>query len=128
MESTVVSDLRERITRDKLVALRVSIARLAQTVGIQTNKLPVLDEQYDNHLTLKAFAAEHEEGWHALIGAVIGQVEELQAQRGEEDDDEPPDAEPYYDEWNPEESDEPIGDDWAAERRLWEQDADNVPL
>ena len=62
-------------SKASLVALRVSVARLAQVVGAQTQALPITDDMaLDELLEL----AKTQGGWNKLVTAIIDNVQELQ--------------------------------------------------
>jgi hypothetical protein len=62
-------------SKDSLIALRVSVARLAQVVGAQTQTLPITDDMaLDELLEL----AKTQGGWNRLVVAIIDNVQELQ--------------------------------------------------
>ena len=57
----------KRTDRQELEILRVSLARIAQAVGVETEQLPVLDKSYNE---LAPMAREEDRGWNALAGLV----------------------------------------------------------
>jgi len=58
-----------------LIALRISVARIAQTVGVDTLALPVKDKGYaELHRLAKDTAA----GWNYLAGMVHEKLEQEQ--------------------------------------------------
>lgn len=54
--------------RDRLVALRVSVARAAQVYGVELPYLRVLGRPYEELVQL---ARSEERGWNALVAAVM---------------------------------------------------------
>lgn len=61
-------------SKDSLIALRVSLARLAQVVGAQTQTLPITDDMaLDELLEL----AKTQGGWNRLVMTIIDNVQEL---------------------------------------------------
>jgi len=62
-------------SKDSLIALRVSVARLAQVVGAQTQTLPITNDMaLDELLEL----AKTQGGWNRLVMTIIDNVQELQ--------------------------------------------------
>lgn len=62
-------------SKASLVALRVSVARLAQVAGAHTETLPITDDMaLDELLEL----AKTQGGWNRLVMAIIDNVQELQ--------------------------------------------------
>lgn len=59
--------------RDKLEVLRISVARIAQAVGVENSRLPVLDR--GDGVNVFKLASEQERGWNALCAAIIEELE-----------------------------------------------------
>lgn len=57
----------DRTDREELEILRVSLARVAQVAGVQTDDKPVLDRSSFNEL---CEMAKQDRGWNALAGLV----------------------------------------------------------
>jgi len=57
-----------------LIALRISVARIAQTLGVEHPGLPVLGKGYS---ALYFMARDNEYGWNTLASMVKDVVEEL---------------------------------------------------
>jgi len=57
-----------RTAREELEGLRVSLARVAQAVGVQTDDLPVLDKSSYNEI--REMAMVKDRGWNALAATV----------------------------------------------------------
>lgn len=58
----------------RLVNLRVSVARLAQQLKVETDTLPVLDASFAE---LCVMARDQDRGWNTLIGLCMDNVEYL---------------------------------------------------
>ena len=56
----------------RLEILRLSIARVAQAAGVQTEKLPVLEVEEDELLRL---TKEQGDGWNGLCARLIDHIE-----------------------------------------------------
>jgi hypothetical protein len=60
-----------RTPQEELEILRVSLGRVAQAAGVQTDNKPVLDKSSFNELCVMA---KEERGWNALAGLVCEEV------------------------------------------------------
>jgi len=61
-----------RTDREELEGLRVSLARVAQAVGVQTDDKPVLDKSSFNEIREMAMVGDR--GWNALAGLVCEEI------------------------------------------------------
>jgi hypothetical protein len=61
-----------------LVTLRVGLARVCQTAGVETKKLPILGMSFHQLSTL---AKEQERGWNTLAGELQAYIERSQEAR-----------------------------------------------
>lgn len=59
-----------RTDREELEILRVSLARIAQATGVETDSKPVLDKSFNELCAM----AEEDRGWNALAGLVCEEV------------------------------------------------------
>jgi len=57
-----------------LISLRVSVARLAQAAGVETEDLPVLKKPYN---VLHDMACNQSRGWHRLILRVMDVIDPI---------------------------------------------------
>jgi hypothetical protein len=62
-----------KVDRKELETLRLSLARIAQMLGVQTISLPVLTRP--DLASIEKLAREQDRGWNALAGAVSGRIE-----------------------------------------------------
>ena len=60
-----------RTDREELEILRVSLGRIAQAVGVQTEDKPVLDKSSFNELSEMA---KVDRGWNALAGLICEEI------------------------------------------------------
>jgi hypothetical protein len=67
-----------RTPRSELTSLRVSIARIAQAIGVQTEDLLVLNKSYDE---LCKMAKKNERGWNILCGEIRERILERETIR-----------------------------------------------
>lgn len=63
-------------TQGQLEALRVSVARIAQTIQVQTDQLPVLNKEFNE---LCVLSETKERGWNDLAGLVVDTIQDRQA-------------------------------------------------
>ena len=60
--------------RKELTTLRVSVARIAQVIGVDTS-LGVKDKSYSE---LHALAVTKERGWNHLANMIVAEIEQMQ--------------------------------------------------
>lgn len=60
--------------RNELIALRISVARIAQTLGVELPGLPVLGKGYS---ALYYLAKDNDAGWNTLASMVNDVAKEL---------------------------------------------------
>lgn len=60
--------------RRDLIALRIAVARIAQSVGVQTDQLPIKDMGYHQLYTL---ASRQERGWNQLCLFITDHIHEM---------------------------------------------------
>lgn len=63
-----------RSDRKELELLRISLARIAQMLGVQTILLPVLARADISNIT--TMARTRGRGWNSLAGAIVGRIEQ----------------------------------------------------
>jgi hypothetical protein len=56
--------------RQELEVLRVSLARIAQATGVETERLPVLNKAYEELCDL----AKQDRGWNGLAARIVDRV------------------------------------------------------
>jgi hypothetical protein len=61
--------------RKELTTLRVSVARIAQVIGVDTS-LGVKDK---NYAELHALAVTKERGWNHLANMIVAEIEQMQS-------------------------------------------------
>jgi len=64
----------ENDLRKELTSLRVSMARIAQVIGVDTS-LGVKDKSYSE---LHALAVTKERGWNHLANMIVAEIEQMQ--------------------------------------------------
>ena len=57
----------DRTSQEELKDLRVSLARVAQAAGVETQRLPVLDKAYEELCDL----AKQDRGWNGLAARIV---------------------------------------------------------
>jgi hypothetical protein len=59
-----------RTDRQELEILRVSIARVAQAIGVETTELPVIDKSFNELSEM----AKQDRGWNRLCAAIVCEI------------------------------------------------------
>lgn len=69
-------------TRDRkaLIDIRISLARIAQALKVNTADLPVSNKPMMNFARLHTLASTHEHGWHNLCLHITDEIDNLQNQ------------------------------------------------